>query len=171
MDIEWDQIEKAWVNAITRAIVSITTKNPDECFYAGAFWLLYGDYSSILVPVFGMNSENTDPSIRWHPPNWRWDIINDAVDEVKPLYEPLLEIDVDDKTFEAMWNQHISMLASASKNITSLVRSNKLDINISATTPNFFVGIIDFSYGDEATDYLNRSVDEETIKTSGILED
>ena len=49
--------------------------------------------------------------------------------------------------------------------------SSTIAVDPSAFSPGFFVGIIDFSQGDEAIDYLRRSVDEATITSSGILEE
>ena len=171
MIVDWEKIEGAWFQSAADAIVATATSNPTERFYAGAFSALYGDYSSILVPGFGLNSENSARDVRWHPPDWRWSIIDEAHERVRPLYQPLLALDVDDSTFDALWERHIDVLATVSHRLTKLVRSHEIAVDPSAFSPEFFVGIIDFSQGDEAIDYLRRSVDEATITSSGILEE
>ena len=70
MNVDWQEIQDAWFEAVLTAVSSTATANPGAQFYAGAFWLLYGDYSTIHVPVFGLNSETSDTGIRWHPPDW-----------------------------------------------------------------------------------------------------
>jgi hypothetical protein len=156
---------------VTDAIVATAAANPSEQFYAGAFWLLFGDYSSLHAPVFGLNCENSDPHIRWHPPDWRWTLIDPTHERVLPLYQPLEVLEVDEPTFELLWEQHIDMLARVSRRVTQVVRWNQLAAPSSAFTPGFFVGIIDFSHGGQAVDYLERSVDEETIAACGILDE
>jgi hypothetical protein len=169
--VDWGKLECAWLQSVTDAVVSTARSNPTERFYAGAFWLLYGDYSSILAPAFGMNSENSDREVRWHPPDWRWSIIDSAHERVRPLYEPLKALQVDVVTFDSLWNEHIDVLARVSRRITDAVRSRTINVDPAAFSDDFFVGIIDFSQGDEAIDYLKRSVDESTIASSGILEE
>jgi hypothetical protein len=63
------------------------------------------------------------------------------------------------------------MLARVSRRATTLVRSGQVAARSPAFTPGFFVGIVDVAQGDDAIDYLKRSVDEEAIAGSGILED
>ncbi len=164
------QIERLRYEAVADAIVATAASNPTERFYAGAFWLLHGDYSSLHAPVFGLNSESSDPAIRWHPPDWRWSIVDEAHERVQPLYRPLRALQVDEPTYQALWDQHIEVLARTSRRVTRAVRSNQLAVDSSAFTPGFFVGIVDFAQGDDAVDYLRRSVDEETIAASGILD-
>lgn len=165
MFVEWAEFERTWFDSGTEAIRSTAASNPSERFYAGAFWLLYGDQSSLLIPAFGLNSEDSDPSIRWHPPDWRWSTLDGALERVRPLYEPLRAFEVDEATYELLWAQHVDMLARVSRRLTALVRSQ----HSSAFSRGFFVGIIDFSHGDAGIDYLKRSVDAETIASSGIL--
>lgn len=171
MRVDWQRIERTWFQAAADAIVATVEANPTERFYAGAFWLLYGDYTVIRPSVFGLNAEDSDPDIRWHPPDWRWAMIDAAHERVDPLYEPLTHLDGDEAAFEALWERHIDALAAVSRRLTAFVRSGQIAAPRAAFTPGFFVGIVDFSQGDEAIDYLKRSVDEETIAASGILDD
>jgi hypothetical protein len=53
MSVDWEEIESAWFQSAAEAIVATANQNPSERFYAGAFFMLYGNYSSILVPAFG----------------------------------------------------------------------------------------------------------------------
>ncbi len=168
--VDWEQFERLWFEVVTGAIVATAVSNPTERFYAGAFWMLHGDGSSLHPPVFGLNSESSDPDIRWHPPDWRWSIIDQAHEHLQPSYRPLLALQVDEATYETLWDQHVEVLARTSRRVTRLVRSNQLIVDSFAFTPGFFVGIIDFAQGIEAVDYLRRSVDEQTIAASGILD-
>ncbi len=170
MIVDWESIESAWLKSATDAIVGTAASSPTECFYAGAFSTLYGDYSAILIPGFGLNSENWARDARWHPPDWRWSIIDEAHERLRPLYQPLLALEVDHPTYEALWEQHIDLLARVSHRLTELVRSQAVAVAPGSFSPGFFVGIIDFAQGEDAIDYLKRSVDEATIASSGILD-
>jgi hypothetical protein len=61
MFLDWAHLEQVWFEAAVDAIVTTAASNPAERLYAGAFWLLYGDYSSLQSPAFGLNSEQSDP--------------------------------------------------------------------------------------------------------------
>jgi hypothetical protein len=168
--VDWDRLEHVWLQSVIDAISVTATENSAERFYAGAFWLLYGDHRTIQPPAFGMNSVNSEPDIRWHPPDWRWSVIDTASERVAPLYRPLLELDVDDRTYEELWDEHINVLARVSRTVTDLVRSNQVEPGHIAFTSDFFVGVIDFAQGDAAVEYLKRSVDEQTLAHTRILE-
>ena len=167
--MDWQRFEAAWFDAVIDAISATANANTRERFYAGAFWLLYGDGSKIAAPAFGMSSEAVDPGVRWHPPDWRWDIIHTAHERVALLYEPLLSLTVSDERFEQLWEQHIDMLARVCRRATAAVRTTAVVAPASAFTPGFFVGIIDFAQGDAALDYLRRSVDSDTLAVCGVL--
>jgi hypothetical protein len=169
--VDWKEIEGGWFQSAADAIVATVASNPTERFYAGAFSPLYGDYSSILVPGFGLNSESWSRDVRWHPPDWHWSIIDEAHERVRPLYQALLALDVDGSTYEVLWERHIDLLAKVSHRLTELVRSREIAADPAAFSTGFFVGIIDFSQGDDAIGYLKRSVDAATITSSGILEE
>lgn len=171
MSAPWTQIEHAWFEAVCSSIVVTANAHPQERFYAGAFWLLHGDYRSLLCPVFGLNSEQTDPGIRWHPPDWRWSIVDQAHERVRPLYDGLLRLDGDAKRFETLWDEHVDMLSRVSRRVTALARSQKIPGLSVSLSDGFFVGIIDFSQGDAAFDYLRRSVDEITLQGTGLLDE
>jgi hypothetical protein len=171
MIAHWEQIEHAWSEAVCDSLSAIANAHPKERFYAGAFWLLYGDYTSLQCPVFGLNSEQTDPDIRWHPPDWRWSIVDQAHERVRPLYEGLLSLGGDERSFEILWEEHIDMLARVSRRVTELARSRKIPGLTSELSEGFFVGIIDFSQGEAAFDYLKRSVDEITLRETGLLDE
>jgi hypothetical protein len=170
MFVDWADVEQTWFEAAVDAIVTTSASNPAERLYAGAFWLLYGDYTSLLAPAFGLNSESSVPEVRWHPPDWRWATIDRAHQRLQPLYQPLQHLQVEKQHYETLWQQHIDALARAPRRVTELARSNQLQVGNMELSPRFFVGIIDFSHGDAAWDYLRRSVDEETISSSGLLE-
>ena len=78
-------------------------------------------------------------------------------------------LDVDESTYDVLWEEHIDLLARVSRRVTRLVRSKQVAVDSSAFSPQFFVGIIDFAQGDDAIEYLKRSVDGEVIAESGIL--
>jgi hypothetical protein len=170
--VDWIEIERTWFEAVVDAIVATSAVNPTEHFYVGAFWLVYGDYSSLRVPVFGLNSEShSDPDVRWHPPEWRWSIIDLAHERVEPLYRPMLTLDGDEPTYEALWDKQIEVLARISRRVTRLARSHQLVVEPSALTPGFFLAILDHAQGREAVlDHLRCSVDEESLQRSGILD-
>lgn len=169
--IDWNTIEDTWFSAATDAIVVTVASHPNDRLYAGAFWLLYGDYSSILAPAFGLNAEDSDPSVKWHPPDWKWSLIDQVHEQVESLYQPLLELNADESTYEGLWERHIDVLAAVSKRLTAFVAEGQIAAPSSAFAPNFFVGIIDFGQGDRGAEYLRRSVDEHRLIASGILDE
>jgi hypothetical protein len=57
------------------------------------------------------------------------------------------------------------MLSRVSRRLTARLRGAAP----TRLSPHFFVGIIDFAQGEEALDYLRRSVDETTLNASGLL--
>ncbi len=170
MDVDWGAIERAWLESVTRSIVATVRSNPGECLYAGAFWLLYGDYASIHAPAFSLSPESSDPDLRWHPPDWRWSNLDAPDHALRALYAPLLTLDVDEAVFDVLWEEHIGVLARVSHAATRLVRTGEVLAEPSAFAQSFFVGIIDFAQGDVAFEYLRRSVDEELLVASGILD-
>jgi hypothetical protein len=169
--IDWNEFECRWVEAVIKAIAITVAVHPTERLYAGAFWLLYGDCSSLHVPAFGLSCESSDPEVRWHPPDWRWSLIDEIAERMRPLYVPLLTLHVGESAFESLWEQHIDMLSRVSRRVTESVRAGRVVSDTAVVFPGFFVGIIDFGQGDDAVDYLRRSVDAETIAASGILRD
>jgi hypothetical protein len=173
MNLNWQALEQAWLAAVTEAIVATASAHPTERLYAGAFWLLYSDGVKIAAPVFALNSENTDPADRWCPSEWRWSWspLDEILARVDLLYEPLESLDVDESTFDVLVEEHIEMLARVSRRVTELVRSQHVVAKSSAFSPKFFVGIVDQTQSArDAFDYLKRSVDEDLIAASGILE-
>ena len=95
-------------------------------------------------------------------------IIDEAHGRVRPSTSHRA-LAVDDPTYEALWEQHIDVLARVSHRLTKLVRSQAIAVDPAAFSMGFFVGIIDFRHGDDAIDYLKRSFDEATIASSSIL--
>ncbi len=168
--VDWKKLEEAWCEAIMEAFDAIASAHPSEQIYVGAFWLLYGDYSSILPPAFGLNSEGGDPEVRWHPPDFRWSPIDEVHHRVQSLYAPLASLSVSEEVFDGLWEEHVGMLASVSRRVTALVRDGSMKIPQMNVTPDFFVGIIDFDRDEEAFDDLRRSVDGPTLERCGILE-
>jgi hypothetical protein len=55
------EIESQWPAHIRHGLAELIRRNPDEQFYAAAFWLFYCDYTVIAPPTFGANTE----SMRW----------------------------------------------------------------------------------------------------------
>ena len=169
MLVDWAEIEQCLFETVVDAITFTVAANAGERFYGGAFWLLYGDYTKISAPVFGLNAESSNQEYRWHPPNWRWSPIDTVSEHLKPLYAPLGSLQIEERAFEALWEEHIDVLARVSRLVTHVVRAQRLAAPGAAFTPEFFVGIVDFGQGDVAIDYLRRSVAEEIIAASRIL--
>ena len=171
MNALWTQLELGWFEAVCDSLAMVVNAHPEERFYAGAFWLLHGNGTSLLCPVFGVNSEETDLTIRWNPPDWRWSIIDQAHERVRPLYVGLSDLDGDKRCFDTHWEEHIDMLSRVCRRVTAVARSHEIAALPSGLCDRFFVGIIDFSHGDAAFDYLRRSVDEITLREAGLLDD
>jgi hypothetical protein len=170
---DWTDIEQAWKRSVTQAICEIAASYPNEEIYAGAFWLLYGDYSCLHAPIFGLNAEShavasadadgTLIGLRWHPPDWRWAVMDPVVEAMKPLYKPFLKLDVSDAEFEELWEGHERMLARVCIELTEAVRQRRLGFEGATLPERFFVGIIDGAQGDDYERLLRLSVAEESL--------
>lgn len=169
--IDWDAIESAWEHAILAAIHSVAAAHPAEVLYAGAFWMLYGDYTSILPPAFGLNAESAGAGTRWHPADWLWPVVDEVASAVAEHYMPLANLAIPADSFDAVWQRHIDLLSRVSRKVTAAVQAREVGLPSSALAANFFVGIIDFAQGEDAVSYLVQSVGDRTILDVGILED
>ncbi len=169
MVVDWSNLQRTWVDAITEAIVVTAAAHPARSLYAGAFWLLYGDHSSILPPAFALNFDGADRSSRWHPPDWQFPSVELVEARMRASYAPLTGLDGDVGTFDVLWERHIDVLASVCREVTAQVRAGALPVAGSSFTSGFFVGIVDF-HQDRGDDYLKLSVDARALAGSGILE-
>lgn len=87
-------IEPDWLSHASSAIAAIIRQNPAESFYAAAFWLFYCDYRWLAPPALAVNCESAVVSLegeqtretRWRPSEWRWSVLDKAIDEMKPRY-------------------------------------------------------------------------------------
>ncbi len=100
MAVSLDQMETAWLREAPRAIAEVVRSSSAEIFYGAAFWLFYCDYSQILTPALGLNSESFVTyhedqgegwSDRWVPAEWHWPVLDQACDAMKPAYARISE--------------------------------------------------------------------------------
>lgn len=170
--VYWAEFEQAGIDAIALAIAKVQGNFPREELYAGAFWLLYGDYNSLHVPAFGLNGEAhatmTDKSgrvidIRWHPPDWKWCVVDEAVERMRPLYRPFLDLDISPEDFEELWESHAAMLARVCRMTTDFARTWSGMFADLSLPSGFLVGIIDWAQGDELPELLRLSLSEEVL--------
>lgn len=170
------EIAERWLEVVPRAVENLRIAHPGERFYAAAFWLLYCDYTKILVPALGASSEAhvelheaADPasSTRWRPAEWNWPVIDAAVDALRPSYERL-SASMKQRS-RAEWDQivgaHEQMLARVARELTRRLRGSTPGL------AHFVVVVLEDRDGDERRDDLVRaSVDASILETlPGIL--
>lgn len=170
--VDWAELEREWLEVIALACSEVRSKSPQEELYAGAFWLLYGDYRSILVPAFALNSEAHSTltradgqaiDVRWDPPEWKWCVVDEAVEHMRPLYQQLAELDISSEDFEVLWDSHASMLAKVCRTTTACARARSGKFSNIDMPPRFLVGIIDWAQGGALPNLLRLSLSEEVL--------
>jgi len=170
------QIESRWFDSAASAIVSQVARFPNERFYAGAFWLCYVDYTRFGTPCFAMNTEShltncgtaDESSTRWSPPNWQFDIFDEAVEAMSPLYEALSRslAGQDSAVLDAAIEQHSQVLARVSHRLTHHARSRTGPFMQTDLPANFVFGIFDEREGEPTFSRLVRaSIDPEILST------
>ncbi|MET1078742.1 MAG: DUF4303 domain-containing protein [Pseudomonas sp.] len=170
--VNWVEFEREWIDAIALACSEIRNESPQEELYAGAFWLLYGDYKSLLVPAFALNCEAhatlTEESgqaidVRWDPSEWKWSSVDQAVEYMRPLYKQFIDLDISAEDFEQLWESHAAMLAKVCRTTTSCARARSGKFSNIELPSKFLVGIIDWAQGDDLPKLLRLSLSEEVL--------
>ena len=170
------QIESRWFDSAASAIVSQVARFPGERFYAGAFWLCYVDYTLFGTPCFAMNTEShlancgaaVESSTRWSPPNWQFDIIDETVEAMSPLYDTLSRslAGQDSGVWDATIEEHAQVLARVSRRLTQHARSRTGPFMQTHLLADFVVGIFDEREGQPTFSRLVRaSIDPEILST------
>lgn len=176
--VNWSEFEREWLEVIALACSEIQRNFPQEELYAGAFWLLHGDYTSLLVPAFALNSEThatltvergQEIDVRWDPPDWKWSVVDEAVERMRPLYEQFLQLDVSSAEFDELWESHTAMLARVCRSTTACARARSGKYADTSISPRFLVGIIDWAQGEDVPKLLRLSLSEEVLGENGAL--
>ena len=170
--VDWAELERQWLEVVALACSEVRSKSPKEEIYAGAFWLLYGDYKSIHVPAFALNSEAHTTlteedgqviDVRWDPPEWKCCVVDEAIEHMRPLYQQLTELDISSEDFEVLWASHSAMLARVCRTTTICARERSGRFANIEMPPKFLVGIIDWAQGDDLPSLLRLSLSEEVL--------
>lgn len=159
------QIESKWYDSAASAIISKAASLPDERFYAGAFWLCYVDYTMFGTPAFAMNSESyladceDDDSTMWSPPNWQFDVLDEAHEAMSPLYDALSQSlsGQNDDVWDTTIKEHWEVLARVSKRLTQDARSRTGLFSQTDLPSDFVVGIFDEREGEPMFSKLVRA--------------
>lgn len=168
------EIELQWPVHIHRGLSELVRQHPDEVFYAGAFWILYCDYTIISAPTFGVNAESTvkDESDRWAPAEWRWDVLQAVLDGMEPYYKRLSAslAGASDADWEAVMAANEQLIGRVSRLVTQAGRSRSGEFADMALPENFLVFAADVREDAEAYNrQLRLSVDEAILPRLGIL--
>jgi len=168
------EIESQWPIHIHRGLAELVRQHPGEVFYAGAFWILYCDYTNIATPTFGVNAESTleDEGDRWAPAEWRWDVVKTVNDEMEPFYEKLSAAlaGAPNEEWEAVMAANEELIGRVSRAVTKSARSKSGAFGDLPLPNNFLVFAGDVR--EDAATYnrqLRLSVDEALLPTLGML--
>ena len=163
-------IEAAWLEVVLNTVRAFTKTHPDERFYAGAFWLCYVDYTMFGVPCFALNTEahlqaegvEGDDGSRWSPPNWAYDLIDNAIEPMRPHYEALTR-DLEgqsDEVWDAACEAHFQLLARVCREATTAIHQSPSP----GITEDFVIGIFEEREGEPLFSQLVRaSIDPDRL--------
>ncbi len=143
--MNWKALEDAWVVAAVGAIERVADAHREERLYAACFWLFYGDYATIGIPAFAINTEahlleqdeQTSYANRWIPPSWRWDAVDGVTESVRPAYAALSK--VDEEEFESLFAAHFATIARVCRRVTAEADDGRLK---GAGLPRDFLTVI-----------------------------
>ncbi len=168
MAVSLDQMETAWLRESPRAIADVVRSSSAEVFYGAAFWLFYCDYSQILTPALGLNSESFVTfhedqgegwSDRWVPAEWHWPVLDQACDAMKPEYARISE-SMEGASL-AEWQEliaaHDQMIARVARSLTSQCEGGRGDFANITLAKYFVVAAIDDQREKEEYNALVRA--------------
>ncbi len=163
-------IETAWVDSASTAIVRHAGEHPDERWYAAALWLCYTDYTLFGTPCFAMNTESRaaqmEPGLRWSPADWQLPCIDSTVLDMQPRYTALTQHLAGQD--EACWNQtieeHYACLARVCRVITHNARLRLGVFSDSRLPEDFVIGLFEIREPDPLfTRLVRASIDPEIL--------
>ena len=169
-------IESAWHDAAAAAIVSQAMSSPDEEFYAAAFWLCYVDYTLFGTPCFAMSTESHcavsvaewGEGVRWSPPNWQYDVIDQAIQTMAPHYRTLSKSLAGEPEF--VWDEaieeHWKLLARVCRRLTHEARHREGYFSRLVLPDDFVVGIFEEREGEPIFSQLVHASIEAAILSS-----
>jgi hypothetical protein len=173
------EIESQWPIHIHRGLAELVRLHPGEVFYAGAFWIFYCDYTKISAPTFGVNAESMlegeapgEPSIRWSPAEWHWDVLKSVCDGMEPFYQRLSAAlaGASDAEWQAVMAANEELIGRVSRSVTESVRGKSGAFADLPLPDNFLIFAADVREG--ATTFnrqLRLSIDEALLPSLGIL--
>ena len=175
------RIETSWVDVGSVTLKALVKDHGGDQVYAAAFWLLYSDYTRVLVPALAANVESnvvvhTDDeepwSTRWVPAEWRWPVLDEACDAMKLLYAQFTSalVGADRVGWDEALTAHEAVLARAARSLTEALHQSEGEL---ALRCDFVVGVIDDqreSAGMEAL--LRASIEPARLaRLDGIIPD
>ncbi len=169
-----NQIESQWPIEIHRGLADLLRQNPGETFYAGAFWILYCDYTVISAPIFGVNAESmlTDEGVRWAPAEWHWDVLKPVCEAMEPYYERLSAslAGAPHSEWQAVMTANEELVGRVSRSVTHAARSRSGDFADLALPDNFLVFAGDVREdGQTFNRQLRLSVEADELSTLGMV--
>ena len=168
---------KTEAEEVIESLIDLTMASP---VYAGAFWGFYCDYDVIHPPCFALNTiDRIDSStiagtkVKWIPPEWKLDVIDNVTDSLMPSYEKLSDLlrDQDDEVWEDVIEKNYLLYCEICKKLTDRARSNEGNFSRWNKTDDFLILILEEKDGDEMYNWLvESSVSAEILsEIDGIL--
>lgn len=165
-------IEAAWIESASAAVVSHATAHPSELFYAGSLWLCYVDYRMFGVPCFALNIKSQisqmGEDLRWSPADWQFPCIDSTVETMQPYYSALTkQLAARDKAY---WDQiikdHYACLARVCRRITHDARSRLGVFSDVRLSDDFVVGIFEFREAEPLfTELVRASIEPQMLSS------
>jgi hypothetical protein len=166
------RLESLWFDVAGKAIADIVQCNPDDIVYAAAFHLFYADGTQILAPALAANTEahfasaarggsDAPPhvSLRWRPPEWRWDVVDEAVEPLRDLYGQLSGIlrNLSDEDAAELYAAHDRVMCGVARRLTVQARARHGAFSRVEVVPYFVVLVLEIQRGEEEYAALLRA--------------
>ena len=160
---QFNDIEAAWYDSASAAIVAHAASQPSERFYAGSFWLLCVDYAMFGLPCFALSTESHivehGQDLRWSPADWPFSCIETAIQDMQPHYSALSErlSGRSDADWERAIEAHHACLARVCRRLTHDARSHSRAFSGVCLPGDFVVGIFEFREAEPLFSQLVRA--------------
>jgi hypothetical protein len=167
--VNWRRFEHEWYAHACRALAALAEANPAERLYCAAFHLFYADGRKVLPPAFAANAETSvridaHGSTRFAPPEWRWDVIDEASAPMAGQYEALsAELVFGRHEADALLDDHDHAMARVCRALTTAARKGEIHRGLPV---DFVAVILEGQRDPEAMRALVRaSVDPQVLES------
>lgn len=156
--IDWVAFEQVMASEITAIAAKEIQSNPQNKYYAGAFYCFYRDYETMHLPLFSLNSNGKiDPDIKWSPADFEFQAelfknpkLQTAMTTIEAVYR-----DGGKENADAVESQFFKSMINITKAISKSLKETGL------VNDDF---IVYFDDPDEEVDLIIKCVGKKTLE-------